>query len=262
MEVDRKLNYKFQEKDDRDYKIKMEKNGLILKTSKGESIKLVKALVSNFIITGLAPILDQGNLGSCVANAAALIISTQSKKVTNLSRILLYAICRISDNTNLNQDDGTTVRTCCEVLRKYGACQENICPYNINLFSTLPSINSLKNLNLFKNFMYYSVNQDINSLKHTLAIFNKPIIFGIMVYSSFMSSLVASTGMVPMPNTTKETLLGGHCITMIGYDDKKLCFICANSWSTNWGNKGLFYLPYNYVINPNLAGDFSYFTFG
>ena len=42
----------------------------------------------------------------------------------------------------------------------------------------------------------------------------------------------------------------------IGYDDKKLCFICANSWSTNWGNKGLFYLPYNYVTDNELAGDF------
>jgi C1A family cysteine protease len=262
MEIEKKLNYKFQEKDERDYKIKMENHGLILKTKKGESTKILKVLPNNFIIPNISPILDQGNLGSCVANSASLIISTQTKKVTNLSRILLYAICRICDNTSLNQDDGTYIRTCCEVLRKYGVCQESIYPYNINLFSTLPSLNALKNLNLLKNFMYYSVNQDINSFKHTLVTFNKPIIFGIMIYSSFMSSQVASTGIVPMPNKTKETLLGGHCVTMIGYDDNKLCFVCANSWGTYWGNKGLFYLPYNYVIDPNLAGDFYYFTFG
>lgn len=262
IEIERKLNYKFQEKDERDYKISMENNNLLLNTKKGNTLKALKVLATNYIIPNISPILDQGNLGSCVANSASLIISTQTKKVTNLSRILLYAICRICDNTSLNQDDGTYIRTCCEVLRKYGVCQENIYPYNINLFSTLPSINALKNLNLFKNFKYYSINQDINSLKHTLVTFNKPIIFGIMIYSSFMSAKVASTGMVPLPDTSKEQLFGGHCVTMIGYDDNKLCFVCANSWGTYWGNKGLFYLPYNFVINPNLAGDFFYFTFG
>jgi C1A family cysteine protease len=238
MEVERKFNYRFQKNDERDYKIKMENNGLELKTKKGNTLKALKVLTTNYIIPGIAPILDQGNLGSCVANSASLIISTQTKKTKNLSRILLYALCRIYDNTPLNQDDGTYIRTCCEVIRKYGICQESIYPYNINLFSTIPSLNSLKNLNQLKNFIYYSINQDINSLKHTLVTFNKPIIFGIMIYDSFMSSQVASTGIVPLPDITKETLLGGHCVTIIGYDDNKLCFICANSWGTSWGNKG------------------------
>lgn len=261
METERKLNYKFQEKDERDYKISIENNNLSLKSPKGNTLKALKVLAINYVIPNIASILDQGNLGSCVANAASLIISTQSKKTISLSRILLYALCRICDNTNLNQDDGTTIRTCCNVLRKYGTCPENICPYNINLFSSFPSLNAIKNLNLLKNFMYYSVNQDINSLKQTLFTFNKPIIFGILIYNSFMTPQVASTGIVPMPDTSKESLLGGHCVTMIGYDDNKLCFVCANSWGTSWGNKGLFYLPYNYVINPNLAGDFFYFSF-
>jgi hypothetical protein len=50
----------------------------------------------------MAPILDQGNLGDCVANSFALTISTMTKKLINLSRIQLYDICRILDDTPLS----------------------------------------------------------------------------------------------------------------------------------------------------------------
>jgi C1A family cysteine protease len=33
-------------------------------------------------------------------------------------------------------------------------------------------------------------------------------------------------------------------------------FKVANSWGTNWGQKGYFYLPYSYVTNPDLSFDF------
>ncbi len=39
-------------------------------------------------------------------------------------------------------------------------------------------------------------------------------------------------------------LLGGHCVTMIGYDDAQGCWICKNSWSTGWGEQGYFRIAY------------------
>ena len=32
-------------------------------------------------------------------------------------------------------------------------------------------------------------------------------------------------------------------------------FIMRNSWSSNWGDKGYFYLPYNYLLSSTLAAD-------
>ena len=72
---------------------------------------------------------------------------------------------------------------------------------------------------------------------------------------------MAKTGIVPLPDTTFEQLEGGHCISMVGFDDVLQCFYCANSWGVKWGQKGYFTLPYAYVLNPELASDFCFTQF-
>jgi C1A family cysteine protease len=37
---------------------------------------------------------------------------------------------------------------------------------------------------------------------------------------------------------------GGHCVEIIGYDDTLGCWICKNSWGTNWGENGYFKIAY------------------
>jgi C1A family cysteine protease len=58
-----------------------------------------------------------------------------------------------------------------------------------------------------------------------------------------------------MPQTN-EQMLGGHAVLAVGYDDAKQRFTVQNSWGTSWGDKGFFYMPYEYLTNPNLADDF------
>ena len=43
----------------------------------------------------------------------------------------------------------------------------------------------------------------------------------------------------------------------VGYDDSQSRFIVRNSWDTDWGMKGYFTMPYDY-LDPakNLADDF------
>jgi C1A family cysteine protease len=41
-----------------------------------------------------------------------------------------------------------------------------------------------------------------------------------------------------------NNLAGYHCICCIGYSEKEKCWICKNSWGTNWGEQGFFKIGY------------------
>jgi C1A family cysteine protease len=185
----------------------------------------------------------------------------QTNNGVPLSRIFLYANCRILDNTPLNQDSGTYVRTVCKAILNHGVCKEDIYPYIIGNYSNFPPLTTYKNSKQFKKFTYTFITQNVASLKSCLNTYSVPIVFGIMIYSSFLTATVSSTGIVPMPNTKTETFKGGHCVCLVGYNDTTQMFTCANSWGSSWGNKGYFTIPYAYLTNPSLAGDFCFTTF-
>jgi len=39
-------------------------------------------------------------------------------------------------------------------------------------------------------------------------------------------------------------LAGGHCVTLVGYDDVRGCWIAKNSWGSGWGDGGFFAIAY------------------
>jgi C1A family cysteine protease len=80
-------------------------------------------------------------------------------------------------------------------------------------------------------------------------------VFGFTVYQSFEGDVVAKTGVLPMP-AKNESVIGGHAVMAVGYDDAKSAFIVRNSWGNAWGLKGYFYMPYDYITDTNLADDF------
>ncbi|MGW0950045.1 C1 family peptidase [Streptomyces sp. NPDC002623] len=41
-----------------------------------------------------------------------------------------------------------------------------------------------------------------------------------------------------------DTLAGGHCVSLVGYDDTQSCWIAKNSWGTDWGEHGYFRIGY------------------
>ena len=84
-----------------------------------------------------------------------------------------------------------------------------------------------------------------------------PFVFGFTVYESFYSRDTAVNGMMKWPEKTERSL-GGHAVMAVGYDDNLVGgrFIVRNSWSDKWGDKGYFYMPYEYLTNNNLSADF------
>ena len=54
----------------------------------------------------------------------------------------------------------------------------------------------------------------------------------------------------------RESMLGGHAVMAVGYDDAKKRFIVRNSWGSRWGLKGYFTMPYAYLQDADLSADF------
>jgi C1A family cysteine protease len=266
-----RLSYQFQPKDTRDYMFQSttpetpgtETPGtIVITTPKSQTVLTAKTtLPTLYRVPNLPTILDQGSVGDCVANAFAFTIAKQTQGYIKPSRLFHYCNSRILDNTALSDDAGTYIRTACTAIQKEGVCQETVWPYLAVKFNVFPPLEVYKASNKFKTFTYVFVAQDVNTLKTCLVTNQKPIVFGFLVYSSFMTQTVASGGQVPLPNTQTETLEGGHCMNLVGFNDTTQRFTCANSWGTRWGDKGYCYLPYAYLTNPQLASDFCYTTF-
>jgi C1A family cysteine protease len=200
------------------------------------------------------PVLNQGNLGSCVAQSAYALLYIMSKGKISLSRLQLYMCLRASDNSSLTKDTGGTIRGVMKAISNYGVCNENLWNYDVTKFDKLAPKLAFSNTYNIYNFVYTFVIQDYIHIKEVLVSGN-PIICGIAVYESFQSPNSNKYGVIPIPNTKKEKLLGGHAILLIGYDDNSKTFKFQNSWGTNWGDKGFGYIPYDYIISTKLCFD-------
>jgi C1A family cysteine protease len=202
-------------------------------------------------------IYDQGDLGSCTANAIAGALQfdqiKQGEKSFQPSRLFIYYNERSMEGT-IGSDAGAMIRDGIKSVNAIGACPEYMWPYDVAKFAQRPLARCYQNAKLGQSVRYQAVAQSIDQFRAVLAT-KTPIVFGFTVYESFESADVSRTGEVPMPGPHEYTL-GGHAVEAYGYDDATRRFICRNSWGTNWGDKGYFTIPYEYLTDPNLADDF------
>lgn len=204
------------------------------------------------------PVYDQGQLGSCTANAiaAAFQFDEMKQKAPDASvpsRLFIYYGERAMEGT-VNEDSGAQIRDGIKVVASQGVCPESEWPYDVTKFKQKPPQKCFTDAKKFQAVTYQRLIQDQNTMKGCLAE-GFPFVFGITVYQSMMSGTVAKNGVVPMPST-QEKVLGGHAILAVGFDDKTQRFKFRNSWGTTWGDKGYGYLPYAYLTDQNLASDF------
>ena len=202
------------------------------------------------------PIEDQGQLGSCTANAlvgALEFLEIKDKMpLVDLSRLFVYYNERVIEHT-VQSDAGAQLRDGIKTLAKLGVCTEKKWPYIIAKFKVKPTPACYKEALQHQITDYHRLTT-LDDMRSCLAD-GYPFVFGFTVYESFETQEVAQTGVVPMPQRT-ERMLGGHAVVAVGYDDTQKRFIVRNSWGTGWGMQGYCTMPYAYVANPSLAADF------
>lgn len=89
-----------------------------------------------------SPVEDQGQLGSCTANALVGALEFLEIKdgapFADVSRLFVYYNERVIEVT-VNQDSGAFIRDGIKSLAKQGVCTEPEWPYKISKFTTKPS---------------------------------------------------------------------------------------------------------------------------
>lgn len=206
--------------------------------------------------SGMPPVYDQGQLGSCTGNAIAAAIEYARKKegLEDFvpSRLFIYYNERDLEGT-VDSDAGAEIRDGIKSVVKLGACSEIDWSYS-NQFTTKPTDQCYADARQDLVQAYARVQQTGDSIRACLQA-GYPVVFGMSVYESMMTEEVAAHGIVNMPSLS-ETMVGGHAVLLCGYDDSTGRFLVRNSWGPGWGQGGYFTIPYDYILDEDLADDF------
>jgi len=212
-----------------------------------------------------SPIEDQGQLGSCTANAGVGLVEYFERRAygkhIDASRLFLYKVTR--KMLNFKGDTGAFLRSAMGALTLFGVPPEEYWPYDVEKYDREPpafcysfakNYSAIKYVRLdptgiAKDVLLHSIKDSISK--------GFPCMFGFTVYNSIQQS--STTGKIPYP-CEGEKVEGGHAIMAVGYDDKmsiknEMCnketkgaLLIRNSWGEGWGEKGYVYLPYEFVL--------------
>ena len=214
-----------------------------------------------------SPIEDQGDLGSCTANAGVALFEYFERRAFGKhldgSRLFLYKVTR--NLMRAKGDTGAELRDTMKAMVLFGVPPEKYWPYKISRYEEEPTPFCYAFAQSYQAVKYYRLDPPgttpttaLSEMKQSLSA-QLPMMFGFSVYSS-MPGAGDGKGEIPYPGQG-DKVEGGHAVVAVGYDDgKKIgkdkgALLIRNSWGADWGDNGYGWLPYSYV-ESGLAEDF------
>lgn len=203
----------------------------------------------------MPPVEDQGQIGSCTANASVAMIEYLERRRyglhTDLSRLFTYYNAR-KYGGNVGEDTGAHIRDALRSLVHEGAAEELLWPYDPARFAQEPPPTAYSDATDRQARVYYRV-RSLQELKVSIAWLRTPVVFGMLCYDSMWRP---SGDLEPPSAGHNEKPNGAHAILAVGYDDARQRVIFRNSWGGWWGDQGYGSLPYEFVSNPAECWDF------
>lgn len=192
---------------------------------------------------------DQGNLGSCAANATVnvyenMLIKYNESNFADLSRLFLYYNTRVIEESVMKDYGVVYLSNVFKSLKTLGICEEEIWPYDISKFAVKPSEESYETA-LKRRILSYEYIDDIVGVKEILSL-GKPVVIAMNVFTNFMTAN-NNNYTIDIPKE-KDIFLGGHAVSLVGYTNENE-FIIKNSFGTDWGNGGYAILSFEYFKN-------------
>ena len=197
------------------------------------------------ILTNYLPdIRDQGNVGSCVGFGIGANLVARAKKLNVytewFSPTWIYNGARFIEGS-LTQDVGCYPRDALHWLYEKGCLLEHWWHYNpLGLDTTAPPSHLEPEAAKYPLLAYYRVVDGVAGICETLAN-GQYVSIGTPWFSKWMDPVDGVLGEVSFP----DMIVGGHETCLYGYNKDKKIFYGINSWGTDWGNKGLYTMPFS-----------------
>lgn len=219
----------------------------------------------------LPPAYDQGQLGTCTANAIAAAIQYARRvhsKVSDFdfipSRLFIYYQQR-SVEGSLPLDAGGQLRDGIASVAQVGVCSEADWPYDYvaadpssHLFPSSaravrpPPPRIIEEAAKYRTISYEPLSQELSVLESCIA-GGYPFVFGFNVFAEFNEG----TRVLRYPVRNQATAaLWGHAVLATGYDQSKRTFRVRNSWGPTANDHGYFDMDYDYLLNSACAANF------
>ncbi|WP_050927663.1 C1 family peptidase [Aestuariivita boseongensis] len=211
------------------------------------------------------PVGDQGDQGSCVGWATAYAARTMLKAKASGAgqqslRDIVLSPSYVFNQINLPGCNGSYIPQALDLMRDQGVARLAEFPYSDTSCSAQPSDRVRASASDFRIKGFTRLWGRSGRNKHVAArralANGNPVVIGMMVGDSFLAHQGSGTWRpssqdLSYLNDLKYALdngfLGGHAMTVVGYDDTRDggAFEVVNSWSTGWGNRGFFWISYD-----------------
>lgn len=207
-------------------------------------------LPSSFSLDYNYPVLNQGQIGSCVAHGIAETKSyIDAVDISNM-----YSVGFIYSNRKDGDFSGSGMipRQALSNLVSDGVCFNNDFPINEEYPSILNTLDKYGKEQLFKKANKHKskayAKLEVEQIKEYLYTQQKPILIVVKVYSSFYETRYTK-GIVPKEQY--GTYFGSHLMAICGWNkDDKLKIL--NSWGKEYGDNGYIYLDVDSSIIKEL----------
>ncbi|MDZ4806755.1 MAG: C1 family peptidase [Bacteroidota bacterium] len=197
---------------------------------------------------------NQGQQGSCVAWSCAYAsqtILTAAATGADPNQIK-FSPSYLYNQIKLEGCQGSYLQRAMEAMRANGGVPLSQYPYNDQDCDREPGSADVQKgrQNVIHGFTRITNGDNVNEIsvrgiKEHLSK-NAPVAIGMIVGQSFMQDMKGKELWQPQGMDESQMGMGGHAMSVIGYDDRKFggAFQIMNSWGPEWGKNGIGWIRY------------------
>lgn len=200
----------------------------------------------------VTPIRDQGGCGSCVAFGTTAVVESMLRihrgnpgLAVDLSEAHLF-FC-LGAATGASCSGGWWPTSAFDAYHATGVADEACFPYDAGASSCTVCSDWANRVT--KTTGYQDLTNNPAAIKDWI-VNHGPVSACFYVYEDFFSY---KSGVY---RHVSGNLAGGHCVSIVGYDDAGGYWMCKNSWGTGWGDQGYFCIAYgdSYIDSWGVLG--------